>query len=182
MTEPVGMRMAELAAKSGVARETIHFYLREGLLPRPRKGGRTVAYYDAEHLERLRLIRRLREEKYFPLAVIRKVLETPGATAEGDLDGLAEVMHIVPGGKGGGGCGGGGRGGGGGGGGGCRARGGGCARAARQSTRRPAPNRSAGCVRAACPRRRGRGAHARSTGARSDARRSRSVRGGPGRI
>jgi DNA-binding transcriptional MerR regulator/tetratricopeptide (TPR) repeat protein len=88
------MRMAELAAKSGVARETIHFYLREGLLPRPAKGGRTVAYYGPEHLERLRLIRHLREDKYLPIAVIRRLLESPAA--ERDLDVLADVLHIIP--------------------------------------------------------------------------------------
>src|SRR5262245_60242936 len=92
---PQGMRMAELSARSGVARETIHFYLREGLLPRPRKGGRTVAYYDEEHLDRLRLIRRLREEKYLPLAVIKRLLESPAA-APHDVDALAEVLHIIP--------------------------------------------------------------------------------------
>jgi DNA-binding transcriptional MerR regulator len=90
------MRMAELSRKSGVARETIHYYLREGLLPRPRKGGRTVAYYDDEHLERLLLIRRLREEKYLPLAVIRRLLDTQAASAERDVDTLAEVLHIDP--------------------------------------------------------------------------------------
>src|SRR5277367_6797780 len=85
-----GMRMAELARRSGVTRETIHFYLREGLLPRPEKGGRTVAYYGEEHLERLQLIRRLREEKYLPIAVIRRLLESPAA-AERDVDVLADV-------------------------------------------------------------------------------------------
>ncbi|MCK6593101.1 MAG: MerR family transcriptional regulator, partial [Polyangiaceae bacterium] len=96
--EPPGaMRMAELAARSGVPRETIHFYLREGLLPRPRKAGRTVAYYDEGHLERLRLVRRLREEKYLPIAVIRRLLASPAAAAERDIDALAEVLHIVPG-------------------------------------------------------------------------------------
>lgn len=90
------MRMAELAARSGVPRETIHFYLREGLLPRPRKAGRTVAYYDEGHLERLRLVRRLREEKYLPIAVIRRLLDSPAA-AERDIDALAEVLNIVPG-------------------------------------------------------------------------------------
>src|SRR5262245_61688730 len=90
------MRMAELAAKSGVARETIHFYLREGLLPRPRKGGRTVAYYGEEHLSRLLLVRRLREEKYLPSAVIRRILEAPFASTERDLDALADVLHILP--------------------------------------------------------------------------------------
>jgi DNA-binding transcriptional MerR regulator/tetratricopeptide (TPR) repeat protein len=90
------MRMAELCTRSGVARETIHFYLREGLLPRPRKGGRTVAYYDEQHLERLRTIRRLREEKYLPLAVIRRLLDSPAAAAERDVDALAEVLTIDP--------------------------------------------------------------------------------------
>lgn len=89
-----GMRMAELSARSGVARETIHYYLREGLLPRPRKGGRTVAYYDEEHLERLRLIRRLREEKYLPLAVIRRMLDSHTASAERDVETLVEVLHL----------------------------------------------------------------------------------------
>jgi DNA-binding transcriptional MerR regulator len=93
---PRPLRMAELSARSGVPRETIHFYLREGLLPRPRKGGRTVAYYGEEHLERLRTIRRLREEKYLPLAVIRRLLDAPGAPAERDVDVLAEVLHILP--------------------------------------------------------------------------------------
>jgi len=93
---PSGMRMAELSARSGVARETIHYYLREGLLPRPRKGGRTVAYYDEEHLERLRLIRRLREEKYLPLAVIRRMLDSHTASAERDVETLVEVLHLDP--------------------------------------------------------------------------------------
>ena len=88
--------MAELSARSGVPRETIHFYLREGLLPRPRKGGRTVAYYGEEHLDRLRAIRRLREEKYLPLAVIRRLLDAPVAAAERDVDVLAEVLDILP--------------------------------------------------------------------------------------
>jgi DNA-binding transcriptional MerR regulator len=90
------MRMAELARRSGVSRETIHFYLREGLLPRPEKGGMTVAYYGEEHLERLRIIRRLRGEKYLPIAVIRRLLLSPAPPAEGDVDVLAEVLHLIP--------------------------------------------------------------------------------------
>lgn len=84
--------MAELCAETGVPRETIHFYLREGLVPRPRKGGRTIAYYDETHVERLRTIRRLREEKYLPLAVIRRLLDAPAAAR--DVDVLAEVLQL----------------------------------------------------------------------------------------
>jgi DNA-binding transcriptional MerR regulator len=92
------MRMAELARASGVSRDTIHYYLREGLLPKPTKGGRTVAYYDDSHLERLRLIRRLREEKYLPVAVIRRLFEAgPRAGPhDRDLDTLADVLSIDP--------------------------------------------------------------------------------------
>jgi DNA-binding transcriptional MerR regulator len=91
------MRMAELARASGVSRDTIHYYLREGLLPKPLKSGKTVAYYDDAHLERLRLIRRLREEKYLPVAVIRKLLETgPKGAQDRDLDTLADVLSIDP--------------------------------------------------------------------------------------
>jgi DNA-binding transcriptional MerR regulator len=94
--EGAPLRMRELSERSGVPRETIHFYLREGLLPRPRKGGRTVAYYGEDHLSRLRTIRRLREEKYLPLAVIRRLLDAPAAAAERDVDALAEVLDILP--------------------------------------------------------------------------------------
>lgn len=91
------MRMAELARESGVSRETIHYYLREGLLPRPVKGGKTVAYYDESHLERLALIRRLREEKYLPLAVIRRVVEAgPEGPTDRDVDTLSDVLSIDP--------------------------------------------------------------------------------------
>jgi DNA-binding transcriptional MerR regulator len=91
------MRMAELARASGVSRDTIHYYLREGLLPKPIKGGRTVSYYDDSHLERLRLIRRLREEKYLPVAVIRRLVDAgPDGPHDRDLDTLADVLSIDP--------------------------------------------------------------------------------------
>jgi DNA-binding transcriptional MerR regulator len=89
------MRISELSRRSGVARETIHFYLREGLLPKPKKGGQTIAFYGEEHVERLALIRRMRE-KYLPLSVIRRLLDAPMAADERDVDALAEVLDIIP--------------------------------------------------------------------------------------
>ncbi len=96
MTRPRRMRMAELARVSGVPRETIHFYLREGLLPKPTKGGKTVAYYDESHVERLNLIRNLRDDKYLPLAVIRRMLHVDPATRGRDVETLADVLSIDP--------------------------------------------------------------------------------------
>jgi len=88
------MRMAELSRRSGVSRETIHFYLRQGLLPPPRKVGRNMAWYDDSHVETLALIKRLQQEKFLPLSVIKKLLR--GGSVWGgvkDLELAAEVFR-----------------------------------------------------------------------------------------
>ena len=73
------MRIGELAKRAGVSIATIKYYIREGLLPpAPRKTGRTMAWYDHDYLERLLLIRRLREEQFLPVRVIRAVLAEHG--------------------------------------------------------------------------------------------------------
>jgi len=69
------MRMGELAEASGVSAATIKHYLREGLLPEPVKTSRNMAYYPAEFVERIRLIKQLQEERYMPLRVIKDLLE-----------------------------------------------------------------------------------------------------------
>lgn len=67
-------RIAEVVRRSGVTKETIHFYMREGLLPPPRKTARNAAFYSDEHLHRLRLIRSLREEHLLPIKAIKNLL------------------------------------------------------------------------------------------------------------
>jgi DNA-binding transcriptional MerR regulator len=74
------MRMRELEQASGVGRETIRYYIREGLLPEPKRTSRNSAAYNAEHVTRLRAIKRLQEERFLPLAVIRSLLDS----ADGD--------------------------------------------------------------------------------------------------
>ena len=69
------MRMRELERASGVGRETIRYYIREGLLPEPRRESRNSAVYSEVHVSRLKTIKRLQEENYLPLAVIRSLLE-----------------------------------------------------------------------------------------------------------
>jgi DNA-binding transcriptional MerR regulator len=70
------MRMQELAERSGLPRTTIHHYAREELLPPARKTARNAAEYDETHLERLRLIDRLRAEEAGGLSIaeIRRVI------------------------------------------------------------------------------------------------------------
>lgn len=69
------MRMRDLEKASGVGRETIRFYIREGLLPEPERVSRNSAFYSDEHVLRLKLIKRLQEERFLPLAVIKGLLE-----------------------------------------------------------------------------------------------------------
>lgn len=86
-TENGLLRMRELAEASGVPAPTIKHYLREGLLPEPVKTSRNMAYYPPEFVDRIKLIKRLQEERYLPLKAIKDVLDT----AERSRTSAAEV-------------------------------------------------------------------------------------------
>lgn len=71
------LRMSELAERSGVSAGTIKHYLREGLLGTDNEVVRTsrnMAYYPVEFVDRVRLIKRLQEERFMPLRVIRDLI------------------------------------------------------------------------------------------------------------
>lgn len=80
------MRLAELVRRSGVPRSTIKFYIRSGLLPAGEAQGRNQAAYGPRHLERLELIRALREVAGLPLDVITRVAKQLDATLEQGWD------------------------------------------------------------------------------------------------
>lgn len=87
------MKMRDLEAKTGVGRETIRFYIREGLLPEPERQARNVATYGETHVQRLKSIKKLQEERFLPLEVIKRVLN--GDT--GDLPaGVAPFPELGP--------------------------------------------------------------------------------------
>ncbi len=72
------LKMSELAERSGVSPGTIRYYLREGLLGAGTdvvRTSRNMAYYPPEYVERIALIKRLQEERFMPLRVIRGALE-----------------------------------------------------------------------------------------------------------
>jgi DNA-binding transcriptional MerR regulator len=76
------LKMSELAERSGVSAGTIKHYLREGLLGEGAgivRTSRNMAYYPPEYVERITLIKRLQEDRFMPLKVIRSMLdEDPG--------------------------------------------------------------------------------------------------------
>jgi DNA-binding transcriptional MerR regulator len=68
------LRMKDLIRETGLSRETIHFYIAQGLLPAGKKTSRTSSEYTQEHVDRLRRIRRLREEQLLPLHAVKSLL------------------------------------------------------------------------------------------------------------
>jgi len=76
------LKIRELVKHSGVSKETIHYYIREELLPKPRKQGRNVAEYDDGFVERIRFIKELQDRYFFPLAVIKNIFKKQKKSAE----------------------------------------------------------------------------------------------------
>ena len=68
-------KMRDLSEQTGLDRQTIHFYIQQGLVPEGQKTGRNMAYYSSAHLDRIRLVRSLAHERFLPLKAIRAVLE-----------------------------------------------------------------------------------------------------------
>ena len=64
------MKISDLSQRSGVPLPTIKFYIREGLLPAGERTGRNQAEYSDEHLERLSLIRALKDDAGVTLAAM----------------------------------------------------------------------------------------------------------------
>lgn len=80
------LRMGALAEQSGVPAATIKHYLREGLLPAPVKTSRNSAWYQPDYVDRIKLIKRLQEERYLPLNVIKRILENEPDRVEERLE------------------------------------------------------------------------------------------------
>ena len=78
MSARPGLKMSELADASGVPAATIKHYLREGLLGADGeivRTSRNMAYYPPEFVERIRSIKRLQEERFLPLRLIKVLLD-----------------------------------------------------------------------------------------------------------
>ena len=68
------MTIGELSKRTGLSTQTIHYYLKEGLLPDPVKTSKTWAYYTYDHVERINMIKNLKERYFFPLKVIKGIV------------------------------------------------------------------------------------------------------------
>ncbi len=75
------MRMGELARRSGLKSQTVHYYLRRGYLHPPLIKDGNQAFYDETHLERLRLLKKCKR-KNIPFAFCDQLEEIESAPAK----------------------------------------------------------------------------------------------------
>ena len=69
------MKISELVKKTHVSKETIHYYVREGLVSKPKKHGKNVAVYDERCIDQINTIKRLQDNYFLPLSVIKKIIK-----------------------------------------------------------------------------------------------------------
>jgi DNA-binding transcriptional MerR regulator len=84
------LKMSELAERSGVSAGTIKHYLREGVLGSDDdvvRTSRNMAWYPEEFVDRIQLVKRLQEERFMPLRVIRELMSS-------DPDRAARLIEI----------------------------------------------------------------------------------------
>lgn len=101
MSDPQGqallMRLAELSRRAQIPPSSIKFYIREGLLPAGAVHARNQASYGTQHIERLELIRALREVAGLPLEAVGRVTRELDRGWEGDAFGEAmRATHAPP--------------------------------------------------------------------------------------
>lgn len=85
------MKMRELEARTGVNRETIRVYFREGLLPEPSRPARNVADYGEEHIRAIGAVRKLQRESGMTLPQIKGVIA--GAAPQRPM-GASAFVHL----------------------------------------------------------------------------------------
>lgn len=88
-----GMRIGELAQRTGVSVPTIKYYAREGMLPAGERTSPNQVRYDESHVRRLKLIRAMLEVGGLSIAAAREVLaevDAPGGTVH-DMLGVAQL-------------------------------------------------------------------------------------------
>ncbi len=86
------LKIGTLSKRTGVSPATIKYYTNEGLLPKPKKTSRNMAYYDVFCINRIRAIKELQKKLYLPLKVIKKVIQ-----AEGDVTSVEELNALIEG-------------------------------------------------------------------------------------
>lgn len=91
------VKMAELEQRTGVHRETIRVYLRNGLLPEPTRPRRNVAHYTEKHVAAIAAVQRLMRENRLTLPQIKASLQGGGAALNLEAHAFSQLERLVAG-------------------------------------------------------------------------------------
>ena len=72
------IKMKDLSEATGVVKPTIRYYISQGLLPKPHKINKNMAYYDECCVGLLQIIKKFQKEYFLPLDVIKKAIDDIG--------------------------------------------------------------------------------------------------------
>ncbi len=89
------MKMRDLEQRTGVRREMIHFYFRNGLLPEPKRPKPNVAEYGEGHVRSILAIRRLQDEQRLSIDEIKRSLNGHAASVQTDAMTYRHLDELV---------------------------------------------------------------------------------------
>jgi len=93
----MGIKMATLTEKSGVTKSTILFYLKEGLLPQPKKPKPNVHLYHDSSIAILRFIKYLQEHLNYSITEIKSIMIDNNIDFEDDSDVVVNYLVAMSG-------------------------------------------------------------------------------------
>lgn len=99
MPEKLGLRMKELIIATGLPKSTILFYVDLGLLSKPIKTSRNMAYYSSDSVERLQFIKSMQRKHRLPLQKIKVLIHMKEQGQ--DPEPMADMFGLIFGEKGG---------------------------------------------------------------------------------
>lgn len=89
------MKMRELEARTGVHRETIRVYLRQGVIPEPARPKPNVADYGEEHVRAVLAVRELQRDRRMTLPQIAEFMRGGGSDARVDASAFLHLEELV---------------------------------------------------------------------------------------
>ncbi len=84
------LKISEVARLADISVSTVKYYVKEGLVDIACKTGRNMAYYKPDSVERVKLIKTLQNEKYYPLSVIKRIISSGGVDRSED-----ELLYTI---------------------------------------------------------------------------------------
>ncbi|MBQ6388172.1 MAG: MerR family transcriptional regulator [Mogibacterium sp.] len=88
------LKIGELAKQTDTSVTTLKYYIREGLIRPVVKTGRNMSWYDPSCIDTVNMIRMLQRERYYPLSVIRDLLEIETLRRPPEMA-LLDAIHKV---------------------------------------------------------------------------------------